>query len=139
MHTIRSGKIIAWLLGGALVAANVAGYAFHLYEAAWWFDRALHAGSLFALTFWLSALVFARGLRAEHRVIAFLLLAGVGIASGAIWELMEWSFDQLQPADLIKGKHDTMLDIVMDSIGAVFAAATVQIFLSERKRSTSAM
>lgn len=132
MRTTRAGTIVAWLLAVVALVANVAGYALNLYKAAWWFDRVLHAGSLFALTFWLSAIAFARGLRAEHRVIAFVLFAAAGIASGAVWELIEWGFDQLQPANIIKGKHDSMLDIVMDSIGALAAAAAVQIVLSGR-------
>jgi len=50
-----------------------------------------------------------------------LLLASVGIALGALWELAEWVFDQIAPGDIIKGKHDTLLDIVMNTAGAVLA------------------
>jgi VanZ family protein len=33
----------------------------------------------------------------------------------------EWGFDQIAPGDVIKGKYDTLLDIVMDTAGAVLA------------------
>ncbi|WP_245185972.1 hypothetical protein [Falsiroseomonas frigidaquae] len=46
---------------------------------------------------------------------------GVGIALGALWEVAEWGFDQIAPGDVIKGKHDTIIDIVMDTAGALLA------------------
>jgi hypothetical protein len=50
-----------------------------------------------------------------------LTIASVGLAVGALWEVAEWGFDQVAPGDVIKGKNDTIIDIVMDAIGAALA------------------
>jgi hypothetical protein len=104
------------------VATNVAGYAFDLYGWFWWFDRVLHGATLFALTFWLAVVVLGDVFREGNNALFVLLVASVGIAAGALWEVAEWAFDQFAPGDVIKGKDDTVLDIVMDTIGSVLAA-----------------
>ena len=50
-----------------------------------------------------------------------LMIASVGLAIGALWEVAEWGFDRIAPGDVIKGKHDTIIDIVMDTLGALLA------------------
>lgn len=129
MRVTTAGQIIAWVLAALLLAANVAGYRYDLYKAAWWFDRVLHGSTLFALSFWLAIVVFARGINENHRILGFLMIAAVGVACGGLWEVGEWAFNQMVPADVIKGKYDTILDIIMDTIGAVIAAGLVQFFL----------
>lgn len=107
-----------------MLLANVAGYVFDLYQRFWWFDRILHACTLFALTFWAAIFLCAKVLNvtADHRLMRVLLIASVGVAVGAWWEVAEWGFDQVMPADVIKGKYDTVLDLIVDSFGAVVAA-----------------
>jgi len=131
MQSTAAGRITAWILLGLIVAANVAGYAFDLYGAVWWFDRVLHGFTILGLTFWLAVVVFARALRGEpgHRVLTILLPASLGVALGALWEVAEWGFDQIAPGDIIKGKHDTILDVVMDTIGALAAGVLATTFL----------
>lgn len=124
LRPTRAGRVAAWGLAAALTLANVAGYAFDLYQRFWWFDRILHSCTLFAITFWAAVFLCGKVLNgtADHRLIRVLLIAGVGVAVGAWWEVAEWGFDQLMPADVIKGKHDTIVDLVMDTCGAVLAA-----------------
>ncbi|TPG57385.1 hypothetical protein EAH89_10610 [Roseomonas nepalensis] len=121
----RTGKAhaLAWALAVALLAANVAGYAFDLYAAFSWFDRVLHAATILALTFWLAVMVLGDGVRTGQAVLFVVLIASVGVAIGALWEVAEWVFDHVAPGNVIKGKDDTVLDIIMDTIGAVAAAA----------------
>ena len=123
MEATSAGRAIAWTLLVALGVANIAGYAFDLYQQFWWFDRVLHACTILAVTLWLALFVFGKAICKEHRhrFLILLLLASVGIALGALWEVAEWGFDQIAPGDVIKGKHDTVLDIVMDTAGAVLA------------------
>jgi len=123
MEATHTGRLVAWTLIVALGVANIAGYAFDLYGKFWWFDRALHAGTTLAGTLGLALFVFAKGINKDRLspVLIVLLLASVGIALGALWELAEWVFDQIAPGDIIKGKHDTLLDIVMNTAGAVLA------------------
>lgn len=119
-----AGRVIAWSLAVALALLNVAGYAFDLYQRFWWFDRTLHPCTLFALTFWAAVFLCGKVLNGttNHRLLRVLLIASVGIAVGAWWEVAEWGFDHLVPADVIKGKYDTVLDLIMDTFGAVLAA-----------------
>ena len=51
------------------------------------------------------------------------MLARVGIALGALWEVAEWGADLVLPGNVIKGKHDTVMDLIMDTAGALAAAA----------------
>lgn len=124
MQSTQNGRAIAWVLTAVMLLANVAGYVFDLYQRFWWFDRILHACTLFALTFWAAVFLCGKVLNdtTGHRLIRVLLIASVGVAVGAWWEVAEWGFDQVMPADVIKGKFDTVLDLIMDSFGAVLAA-----------------
>ena len=123
MQATAAGRVIAWTLLVALGAANIAGYAFDLYRQFWWFDRVLHACTVLAVTLWLALFVFGRALKGErgHGVLVVLLIASLGIALGALWEVAGWGFDRIAPGDVIKGKHDTIVDILMDTAGAVLA------------------
>jgi hypothetical protein len=120
----QSGRAIAWVLAVVMLLANVAGYVFNLYQRFRWFDRILHACTLFALTFWAAVFLCGKVLNGSvgHRLIRVLLIASVGIALGAWWEVAEWGFDQVMPANVIKGKFDTVLGLIMDSFGAFLAA-----------------
>ncbi len=69
------GRTIAWVLAAVLLAANVAGYAFDLYAAYWWFDRVLHAATLFAMTFWLAVFIPPR----------LLVLACILLGETSVW------------------------------------------------------
>ena len=132
MEATPEGRAAAWFLAAALGVANAAGYVLDLYARFWWFDRILHACTIFAATVWLALFVFRRVLRGGpgHDALLVLLMASVGLAVGALWELAEWGFDRIAPGDVIKGKHDTIIDIVMDAIGALAAGAASLRFLA---------
>ena len=138
MEATSQGRVIAWSLAVLLLAANEAGYALDLYAAAWWFDRVLHAATLFAMTFWLALLVCAPVFQRGRTMIAAVLVTSLGVAIGAWWEVAEWAFDLLSPGDVIKGKNDTVIDIIMDTLGAVLAAALAPHYLRpDRERTGS--
>ncbi|MBB5696347.1 hypothetical protein [Muricoccus pecuniae] len=122
MMRTDEGRTLAWALASLLLVANIAGYAFDLYAAFWWFDRVLHAATIFALTFWLAVIVFGDAIREGRDVLFVVLVASAGVAVGALWEVAEWIFDRFASGDVIKGKDDTVIDIVMDTLGAVVAA-----------------
>jgi uncharacterized membrane protein YjdF len=48
----------------------------------------------------------------------------LGVAIGAAWEVGEWFYDALTHGNAIRGKTDTMTDLVADALGALLAAAT---------------
>jgi hypothetical protein len=136
MQATARGRAIAWFLLAILGLANVAGYVLDLYARFWWFDRILHACTIFAITFWLALFVCNRALRGGNgrAALIVLMIASVGLAAGALWEVAEWGFDRVAPGDVIKGKHDTIIDIVMDTAGAVLAGLASLTFLKPLPR-----
>jgi hypothetical protein len=44
------------------------------------------------------------------------------------------ALDRIAPGDVIKGKYDTVIDIVMDTIGAVLAGLACLNFLNPSQR-----
>lgn len=140
MEATSEGRAAAWFLLGALGIVNAAGYALDLYARFWWFDRILHACTIFAVTFWLALFVCRRVLRGGrgHDALLVAVIASVGLAIGALWEVAEWGFDRIAPGDVIKGKFDTVIDIIMDTLGAVLAGVASLSFLRpERARRTA--
>ncbi len=87
-----------------------------------------------AITFWLAVVVCARTLHPDHGrgLLGLLLLAGLGVAIGAVWEVAEWGADLVLAGDVIKGKHDTIMDLIMDTAGAAAAAILAVRFLRPR-------
>lgn len=132
------GRAVAWSLAFVLLAANVAGYAFDLYAAFWWFDRVLHAATVLALTFWLAVMVLDEGIQKGWIVLFIILVASVGIAVGVLWEVAEWVFDRFASGDVIEGKDDTVIDLVMDTLEALAAATLAQRFRPDTARTMAA-
>lgn len=58
-------------------------------------------------------------------------MLSVGVAAGAIWEVFEWGVDMMASTNVIKGKNDTIWDVMMDTAGAALAALLVRTFLSD--------
>ena len=129
MQASAKGRVIAWVLAGVLGAANIAGYTADLYQRFWWFDRVIHGATIMAITLWVALFVFAPSLRSHRPALTVLLIASVGVAIGAVWEVMEWGFDLIAPGNVIKGKYDTVVDIVMDTAGALLGGALSIAFL----------
>ena len=141
MEATSGGRSVAWFLAAALGAAYAAGYALDLYARFWWFDRILYACTILAVTLWLALFVCRHVLRGGpgRGVLLALVIAAVGLAVGALWEVAEWGFDRIAPGDVIKGKHDTIVDIVMDTIGALLAGAASLWFLRPEGDRTAAV
>ena len=136
VQATAKGRVIAWVLLAILGLVNVAGYVPDLYARFWWFDRILHGCTIFAVTFWLALFVCRRVLRGGcgRDVLVVLMIASVGLAIGALWEVAEWGFDRIASGDVLKGKHDSIIDIVMDTAGAVLAGLACLPFLTPSPR-----
>lgn len=116
----KNATPLAWGLAAAAAALNVLAYALSLYELAW-FDEALHAFTLFALTF-IVACLLRRDLAAARMLPYCAILVACGLALGTLWEFAEWGYDMFSRGNSILGKQDTMVDLVLDTVGAVLAA-----------------
>ncbi len=123
MNTSQGNQGVVWIIIGVAVLANIAGYMFNLYEQFWWFDEVLHAYTIFSITLLLGLLAYGvvlTGLR-THRFLLVLMIASIGIAIGGLWEVAEWAYDQMVTGNVILGKTDTIIDLIVDSIGALVA------------------
>lgn len=116
-----------WSVGwGALTVAilvNAAGYILDLYDRFWWFDDAVHAYTSFTLSLLLALLLYGRVLDGArtHSVLFVLAVAVLGGGIGALWEIAEWGYDQWVPENAILGKTDTIIDLILDTIGSLVA------------------
>lgn len=123
MRTTRENRIKVWALVGVALLFSILGSALNLYDKFWWFDEVLHGYAMFAYT--LVVALFAYGVvlggAREHRLLFVLAVGGVGLAMGAVWEILEWVYDQIVRPNAILAKTDTILDLVVDSIGALAA------------------
>ncbi len=112
---------------GTLFLGEVKGY----YIKFWWWDLVLHTASGFLLGIVGFLLVHVLNEKKEIRlhmtpgfVALFAFMFAVGI--GALWEIFEFSMDQLFGLDMQKamwtdpsGLTDTMWDLIVDSVGAL--------------------
>ena len=102
------------------------GRAHGFYSKFWWWDMALHSGSAVILGFIGFTIIYlmysAHKIEAKPITLAIFSLF-FAMAIGAIWEIFEFFMDQvfglqMQDNSLI----DTMSDLIVDGIGAIFAS-----------------
>lgn len=118
---ICSPALVAVLLVIAAIG-NLAGFLF-FFDVVWSYDKFMHLYTSFAiglaLALVLRASLIAR-LRPHPRLIVA-TIAAMGMGLGVLWELAEWVVDIRGYPTVIKGKSDTMLDLIADGIGALLA------------------
>ena len=82
------------------------------------YDEIVHAFTTFSITLALSFLVYRPMLTLfrSHRRLYLLTIISFGIAIGALWEIFEWVTATINSLD------DTIVDLIMDTIGAIAAS-----------------
>lgn len=107
-------------------AAVFLGEAHDFYNRYWWWDVMLHTVSGVNLGFMGFVILFS--LRSGDKVRASAFLIAVfsftfSLALGALWEIYEYGMDCLFGLNMQKsGLVDTMWDLIVDSLGAIWAA-----------------
>ena len=108
----------------SLFLGEVRGY----YLRFWWWDAVLHAASGFLLGILGFLLVYVLNEKEEIElhmkpgfVALFAFMFAVGL--GALWEIFEFAMDNAFGLNMQKsGLHDTMWDLIVDTIGAAAIA-----------------
>lgn len=108
------------------------------YVRFWWWDTALHAASGFLLGILGFVLVHALNEKEDidlHMkpgfVALFAFMFAVGL--GAIWEIFEFAMDGFFGMNMQKtGLNDTMWDLIVDTVGALFISALGFGYISNR-------
>ncbi len=132
MRSAYHNRMIAWSLLIVALLAGLAASIFNLYAMFWWFDEALHFFLPFAVTLVLGLYAYGALLtgRRRHEVLLVLTIAGLGLALGTLWELVEWIYDSVfTPSNFILGKWDTMIDLSLNLAGGVLAGIVSLIML----------
>ncbi len=120
---------IPWILELLIFLAlflHVAGGVFGLYGKFEWWDTMTHFVSTFmlavvGLTVIYLMHVYWDGLKMDIRAI-MVFTVFIGAFLGGVWEILEWSADQMFGTSEQHGLDDTMKDLVMDLVGAMIAA-----------------
>jgi hypothetical protein len=109
-----------------MVAAliNAGGWTWDLYNKPGAYDEIAHFFTIFAMTLAFGFLLYSELMESfyDHRVMFVLTIASLGIAIGALWEVIEWLVDFVVPKQIVSGLFDTITDLILDSAGAVLAA-----------------
>ncbi|PKL56936.1 MAG: hypothetical protein CVV35_02585 [Methanomicrobiales archaeon HGW-Methanomicrobiales-6] len=88
-----------------------------------------------------AVIAFFLAVLAEHQgeirltrgaIVVFILLST--LAAGAVWEIYEFVVDQIFDLGLQHGNADTMIDLIVDLIGAAIVAAFAAIALARADR-----
>jgi len=107
---------------------NAGGWVWELFYMPGPYDEITHAFTTFSVTLALSFLFYSPMLPLfrEHRWLYLLTIASFGISIGALWEIFEWL------TQVINSLNDTIVDLVMDTLGACVAAGMSLWGLQER-------
>ncbi len=128
---LPSGFIAAVTL--FITATIFLGEAFDFYERLWWWDLAMHTGSAIGFgmigTVLVMLLVNGNKLALSPRLGALFAFC-FAITIGALWEIFEFSMDQLFGLNMQKsGLRDTMGDLMVDVLGASIGATAGYYYL----------
>lgn len=111
------------ILAGSLILlflVNLVGMKANLYYIFPWFDILTHAMGGFSLGV-LSLIISGAWEGKYHSGHIILTILLVTLAGGIGWEAIEFNLDRLVGAELQMGVLDTLLDIIMDLVGAFIA------------------
>ncbi|BAZ40458.1 hypothetical protein NIES4101_64190 [Calothrix sp. NIES-4101] len=103
---------------------NAIGWVWDLFGMPGPYDEIVHAYTTFAITLALSFLVYSSMLNIfrNHTLLYLLTITSFGIAIGALWEVTEWSAGKILNTQVIESLDDTIIDLIMDSLGSGLAA-----------------
>lgn len=126
---------IVLFIYASIYLGEVKGY----YDKFLWWDTLLHAGSGFALGIIGFAIMYVlykvHKVKASPSIISFFSFC-FALALGALWEIFEFSMDvffgfNMQKVQIGTGVTDTMLDLIVDSIGALLASIGGYFYLKK--------
>ncbi len=96
------------------------------YNHFWWWDVVLHTSSGFILGFIAFLILYIKIEQKKlhaSRLLIGLLIFSVGLAFGALWEIVEYGLAVVFGGNITAaGLRDTIQDLIVDSIGALFIA-----------------
>ena len=131
--------VLLVLMVGDMTLGNLLG----LYVKLPWYDKVLHLGSstLIGLIGFLAVyLLHATGRTDLRPWLVGVLILFVTLGVGALWEIAEYAVDHLlgratQSSPGMAPLDDTMIDLIVDGVGGVVAAALGPLYMRYSARS----
>lgn len=124
-------------VAGFVFCSIFMGEMFDFYEKVWWWDIALHGLSAigFGMVGFLFAFMLFEGDRFAAPAAALAVIAfSFGLSIGALWEIFEYTVDQVFGANMQKtGLDDTMGDLIVDTLGAGIGAGSGYLYIKGRQ------
>lgn len=125
---------IVLFVGGTVFLGEV----YDFYGRFWWWDIMMHGGSAigFGLIGFILVFMMFQGDRFAAPPVAVAFFAFCfALSIGALWEIFEFSMDQLFGFNMQKsGLVDTMGDLIVDTLGALIGAGSGFLYLKGRAR-----
>jgi len=114
----------------SLTIQSFFGYYKNLFLTSKVFDRYLHAYGAFSFAIF-SYSIISHVLRpsVSPKLYAAIFVFALGIAAGAIYEIIEFWEDQKSAYKQQKGLQDTDFDLLFDTIGALLASVVSYFFI----------
>ncbi len=105
---------------------NAGGWVWGWFYVPGLYDELVHGFTMFAITLALSFLAYGSMLSIfrQHTLLYLLTITSFGIAIGAVWEITEWSAGKILSTEVIGSVDDTVIDLIMDTLGSGLAAIT---------------
>lgn len=104
-----------------------------LYYILPWYDKIVHFSMEFMLTLLAGSILVRRySFYYQNQILFLITIVSLGIALGAIWEIIEWFITLVIPPTFKYTVLDTIGDLIIDSYG-VFMASLVHLFWLRRK------
>ncbi|MCD9154103.1 hypothetical protein [Aeromicrobium duanguangcaii] len=104
-----------------VILGAVAGWGLNFYDRIWWYDDFAHFTFSLVSTLAIARLLLHR-FRAEPAFLLPIVLWLTWLGIGSLWEIGEWTSDQLQSTHHSRGYADTMADMILNSSGSGIAA-----------------
>ena len=125
------------ILTGFISAHFILGELGEFYVKYWWFDLFLHDFSGFVIGIvgfvWSYMLFYTNKIKANPWFILVFTIS-LAMAAGAVWEIFEFSMDQLFEFNMQKsGLKDTMGDLIVCIVGSVFSGILGYFYLKYHK------
>lgn len=125
------------ILTGFIGAHFILGELGAFYLKYWWFDLFLHDLSGFVIGIvgfvWSYMLLYTNKIKASPWFI-LVFTVSLAMAAGAGWEIFEFSMDQVFGFNMQKsGLKDTMGDLIVCTVGSVFAGILGYFYLRNNK------
>lgn len=118
------------------VSLQAWGEALRLYDSVSWFDNVMHftvpllgAPVVYIVLARLDVVPDPRDeTHVRHYVGMFIVTLALGLAIGAVWEMVEYGSDNTLGSDLQLGNADTVGDLIADGLGALCGAALLVVW-----------